>query len=291
MKRRLFLQSGALAGAGLMAARAPGFAQAGNASQNRAGANRGLIFKAVKGGASVTPQQLAELKRLGFDGIEGSAPGIEDAAALREMVAAAGLRMHGVVDSVHWKQRLSSADAAEREAGRVALEQALRDARAVGGSSVLLVVGKVTGDNETHDHVRDRSIAEIRKVLPVAGETGVRILVETVWNGFCESPESFRDYLDEIGSPWVGAYFDIGNMQKFAPAPDWIRTLGSRIVKLDIKDWGAGNGFCKLGEGDVDWAGVRRALAEIRFTGWATREGSDGSLAETARLMDELLDL
>ncbi len=247
MKRRLFLQSGALAGAGLMAARAPGFAQAGNASQNRAGANRGLIFKAVKGGASVTPQQLAELKRLGFDGIEGSAPGIEDAAALREMVAAAGLRMHGVVDSVHWKQRLSSADAAEREAGRVALEQALRDARAVGGSSVLLVVGKVTGDNETHDHVRDRSIAEIRKVLPVAGETGVRILVETVWNGFCESPESFRDYLDEIGSPWVGAYFDIGNMQKFAPAPDWIRTLGSRIVKLDIKDWGAGNGFCKLG--------------------------------------------
>ena len=71
----------------------------------------------------------------------------------------------------------------------------------------------------------------------------------------------------------------------------WIRTLGSRIVKLDVKDWGEANGFCKLGEGDVDWDAVRAALREIGFSGWATREGSDGGDDETARLMDELLDL
>ena len=105
------------------------------------------------------------------------------------------------------------------------------------------------------------------------------------------APEQFRDYIDEINSPWVAAYFDIGNCRKFGPAEDWVRTLGTRIVKLDVKDWGQDNGFCRLGEGDVDWPEVRKALAETGFSGWATREGADNSLEDTAALMDELLDL
>jgi L-ribulose-5-phosphate 3-epimerase len=289
MKRRHFLEKGALAGAGLLAG--PALNSEALAAKKRAGANRGVIFKAVKGGKSVNPDKLAELKELGFDGIEGSSPGMEDPAGVRKMVADAGLRMHGVVDNVHWKQRLSSPDAAVREIGRAALEQSIRDAKAVGGSSVLLVPGRVSGDDETHDDVWNRSIVEIRKVLPVASELGIRVLIETVWNGFCESPEVYRDYLDEIDSPWVGAYFDIGNMQKFAPAHEWIRTLGARTVKLDVKDWGVESKFCPLGQGDVDWAEVRVGLKETGFSGWATREGSDGGVENTARLMDELLDL
>jgi len=155
----------------------------------------------------------------------------------------------------------------------------------------LLVPGKVDGPDETHDHVWERSIVEIRKVLPLASRLGIQVLIENVWNGFCEHPEALRDYIDEIDSPWVGVYFDIGNVRKFGPSEDWIRTLGSRIVKLDVKDWGQKNGFCRLGEGDVNWPAVRQALAEIQFTGWATREGRDQSLQDTSQLMDELLDL
>jgi hexulose-6-phosphate isomerase len=58
-----------------------------------------------------------------------------------------------------------------------------------------------------------------------------------------------------------------------------------------VKDWGQANSFCRLGEGDVNWPEVRKALAEVGFTGWATREGNDQSLEDTAKLMDELLDL
>ena len=149
----------------------------------------------------------------------------------------------------------------------------------------------VVGDDENHDHVWKRSIVEIRKVLPLAARLGIHVLIENVWNGFCETPEQLRDYVDEIDSPWVGVYFDIGNVRKFGPSEDWIRVLGRRIVKLDVKDWGQKNGFCKLGEGDVNWPEVRKALSEIGFTGWSTREGSDGGLSETVRLMNELLDL
>ena len=253
--------------------------------------NRGRIYKSIKSNHKISPEKLAEVKALGFDGIEGSSPGIEDVAAYRSKAEEAGLPIHGVVCQGHWQERLSSPDESVREKGRQNLETAIRDARSLGGSSVLLVPGKVTGDEETHDHVWQRSIEQIRKALPVASWEGIHILVETVWNGFCYDPQQLADYIDEIDSPWVKVYFDIGNMQKFAPAEEWIRTLGPRIVKLDVKDWGVEPGFCPLGQGDVDWAKVREALSEIGFTGWSTREGNDGGLDKTARLMNELLEL
>lgn len=296
VNRRLFLQGTTAAAAAVGAGIWAGHSARGAAA--RTGANRGRIFKANKGGgigktAADYVATLSEYKRLGFDGIEGGSPDIQDIPALQAAIASTGVPVHGVVDGEHWKDdfRLSSPNPEARDRGRRALEQAIRDAHAIGASTVLLVPGKVTGPEENHDHVWERSIVEIRKVLPAASKYGVRVLIENVWNGFCETPELYRDYVDAIGSPWVGAYFDIGNCRKFSPPEQWIRTLGQRTIKLDVKDWGQKNSFCRLGEGDVDWDAVRAALAEVEFTGWATREGSDRSLEDTAALMDELLDL
>ena len=292
--RREFLQTSAVTTAGALLT---GLADADQSAARRERANAGRIFSSNKGGniGQDKPAMIAKLtqyKDLGFDGIEGVSPGISDLRALNEAIDETGVPVHGVVDMVHWKQRLSDPDPAVREIGRAALEQAVRDCNEIStGSAVLLVPGKVNGDEENHDHVWTRSIAEIRKVVPVAARLGIPILIENVWNGFCEDPRQFADYIDEIDSPWVGAYFDIGNCRKFGPAEDWIRTLGSRIVKLDVKDWGRENGFCRLGEGDVDWPEVRQALAEIRYTGWATREGRDDSLEDTVQLIEKLLDL
>ena len=251
---------------------------------------RGRIYKSVKYGGRVNLERLKKLKELGFDGVEGSAPGM-DFVGLKKACSEVGLPMHGVVYNKHWKMRLSSPNEEVRDIGRKGLEDAIRESKAVGGSSVLLVPGAVKGKGETHDHVWERSITEIRKVLPLASHLGIRVLIETVWNGFCYKPEQFRDYLDAIDNPWVGAYYDIGNMQKFAPSHEWIRVLGSRIVKLDVKDWGVKNGFCPLGKGDVDWMQVRRELSKIEFSGWVTREGSDGGDEKTADLMNQLLGL
>ncbi len=253
-----------------------------------------IIYTAIKGGGigrdkAAMVARLKQLKALGFTGVEGGSPGIPDTRALREAIEEVDFPVHGVVDMVHWKERLSSPNPASRAVGVTALQQAIRDSYAVGGSTVLLVPGKVNGDEENHDHVWQRSIIEIRKVLPLASRLGIHVLIENVWNGFCEEPSQFRDYLDEIDSPWVGAYFDIGNCRKFGPAEDWVRTLGGRIVKLDIKDWGQKNGFCRLGEGDVNWPEVQKALVEIGFSGWATREGRDKSLEDTVVLTKRLL--
>jgi len=257
--------------------------------------NKGKIFKSNKGGRIGNTEEeiiavLEEYKRLGFDGIEGDAPGL-NIEAINSAVEKVKFPVHGVVDNVHWGQRLSSPDAEVREVGLQALIKAIHECKAVHGSAVLLVPGQVTGPDETHDDVWNRSIVEIRKALPVAKEQEIKILIENVWNGFCETPEQFRDYIDEINDPWCGAYFDIGNVRKFGLPEEWIVILGSRIGKLDVKDWGVKNGFCRLGEGDVDWPAVRAALKQIKYTGWATREGADHNLEDTAELMNTLLDL
>ncbi len=257
------------------------------------------LFTAVKWGmieidGSVT-EKFQLCKELGYSGMELVSPvdgfTIDDVSAARQ---ATEMPVHGVVDMKHWDVRLSSPDAKVRGQGVEHLRQAILDCHAMGGFSVLLVPGKVTGAEETHEDVWSRSIQGIKQVLPTASQLGVRVLIENVWNGFCETPEQMRDYLDEIANPWVGAYFDIGNVRKFGKSEDWIRTLGKRIVKLDVKDWSQKDGFCKIGEGDVDWPQVRQALAEIGFSGWCTAEVTGGGAEELRDIhqrMTEVLDI
>ena len=275
----------------VMGAAAVGAVAARRAGPPRGPSLEGRVYKGVKGiGGHTAENVTAKFQRfrdMGFDGVESGNPTLRDAyfAAAKKT----GFAFHGVVCPGHWGKRLSHPEASVRAEGVKNLERSIRTVQTLGGSSVLLVPGKVSGPNETHEHVWNRSIVEVRKVLPLASRLGVRVLIETVWNGFCESPDKFRDYIDAFNSPWVGAYFDIGNMQKFAPAHEWIRILGARTVKLDVKDWGRKNGFCRLGEGDVDWDKVREELAKIGFTGWATREGRDKSLEDTSKLLDQLM--
>lgn len=242
-----------------------------------------------EGGTPVEKFKLCQ--DLGYDGMELISPNNPPVAELRAASTSTGMPIHGLVNDSHWKVRLSAPDQPTRDAGREILEQAIRDASAMGGHTVLLVPGVVNAE-ATHEQVWQRSIAEIRKALPLASSLGIRVLIENVWNGFCEKPEQLRDYLDEIDSPWVGSYYDIGNSQKFSPSEDWIRVLGSRIVKLDVKDWGVSAGFCKIGEGDVDWPAVRDALAKINYTGWCTAEVAGGGrerLADIAYRMNKAL--
>ena len=296
LSRREF--AAGIAGTALVAANLPGVTSVGSptTSKQENGSSSRPIYKSVKWGMidieGTVLEKFQLCEQLGYDGMELISPADLDPNEVRRAADATGMPVHGVVDMKHWSIRLSSPDPTTRQQGREFLQQAIRDAKSFGGDSVLLVPGAVKGKNENHDHVWQRSIIEIRKVLPLASRLGVRVLIENVWNGFCETPEQLRDYLDEIDSPWVGAYFDIGNVVKFSPSEKWIRTLGSRIVKLDVKDWGNANGFCKIGDGDVNWPEVRNALQEIQFTGWSTAEVAGGGrdrLTDIAARMDRVL--
>jgi hexulose-6-phosphate isomerase len=260
--------------------------------------NEGRIYKACKWGmihgAASAAERFQLCKAVGFDGMEPVSPLEACVVEIRQASAATGLPVHGMVNQrVNRLYRLGSPDEATRAEGRRLLARSLRECHACGGDSVLWIPGRV-GPDGTHDDVWRRSIEEVRRVLPLASKLGVRLLVENVWNKFCQNPEQMRDYLDEIDSPWVGAYFDIGNARKFAPSEAWIRTLGRRIVKVDVKDWSESRGLCTIGEGVVNWPAVCDALGEAGFSGWATAEVKGGrrkELAEIAQQMDRVLQI
>lgn len=240
------------------------------------------------------------LQSLGFDGVELSSPNDLDRDEVLAAKEVVGLPIHGVVDSVHWQKTLSDPDPAVRAEGLGGLRTALDDARAYGASTVLLVPAVVNKGVSYEDAYR-RSQQEIRKVLPMAEDYGVRIAIENVWNMFLLSPMECARYLDEFESDWIGWYFDVGNVVNYGWPEHWIRTLGHRILKLDIKEYsrakrdqeGPYAGFrVGLGEGDCDWPAVVGALDEIGYEGWATAEvpgGDAARLADIAERMDRIL--
>ncbi|MGE3353670.1 MAG: sugar phosphate isomerase/epimerase family protein [Planctomycetota bacterium] len=237
--------------------------------------------------------KLRLLRDCGFDGVEFDSPSDLDRDAALAAAKDAGLEVPGVVDSVHWQKPLSAADPAVRAEGLAALQQALRDAKAYGGTSVLLVPAVVRKDVPYAD-AWERSQAEIRKALPLAEELGVDILIENVWNNFLLGPTELQRYVDELGSERMGVHFDPGNLVRFGFPEHWVPILGPRIKKVDVKDFDRKrHSFdVALGEGDTDWPALMKELRAIGYDGWFTAEmkGGDGDyLRDLARRMDAFL--
>ena len=269
-----------------------------------AGLRAATIYKTLKIGMVDVPGSLTDrfraAKAAGFDGIELNAPGI-DIDDARAAIETAELPVDGTVCSSHWKIRHTSPDPDQRANALEDLREALRQTHAIGGHTVLLVVGH--GNDGSQDEIRDRSIENISKALPLAAEFGVCIAIENVWNHFLydhgggsdQTADRFIQYVDELNSPWLGMQFDIGNHWKYGNMGDWIRALGQRIVKLDAKGFSRETDrFTKIGQGDLDWVDVRRALAEINFSGWCAAEvagGGPSRLAEISANMDRVFDL
>jgi hexulose-6-phosphate isomerase len=77
-------------------------------------------------------------------------------------------------------------------------------------------------------------------------------------------------------------HFDVGNVVNTGWPDQWVRALGSRIVKIHVKEFsrklrdekGPRSGFgVELMTGDSDWPAVMAALDSIGYTaGWMITE-------------------
>jgi hypothetical protein len=86
-------------------------------------------------------------------------------------------------------------------------------------------VPAVVNDTVSYRDAYKRSQAAIRKLLPDAEKHGIKIAIEEVWNKFLLSPIEFARYIDEFESPWIGAYFDVGNVVEYFDASARLRVL------------------------------------------------------------------
>lgn len=226
-----------------------------------------------------TIRQRFELwRQAGFAGVEVmSAMNQHDVLAARD---ATGLEIPSVIISTHWTHPLSSPNPGARATCLEGLKQGLRDAKAYGASSVLLVPAVVNKDI-AYDDAYTRSMAEIKKAVPLAEELGVAIAIENVWNHFLLSPLEAVQYVDAFNSPMVRWHLDIGNLVNTAWPDQWVRILGPRIAKIHVKEYsrelrdqkGPRAGFqVDLLQGDSDWPAVMAALDAIGYSGWLISE-------------------
>jgi len=227
-------------------------------------------------------------KECGFEGIEGSP--IKDLDASRQLgklARQAGVPIHSIVYG-GWGAPFSDPDPKVIDKGLAGMETALRSAKALGADTVLLVPANLN-ENVGYGDAYKRSQEHIRKLLPLAKELEIVIAVENVWNKFLLSPLEFARYVDEFESPWLKAYFDVGNVILYGYAQDWIRTLGKRIVKIHLKDFKRrGYQWTNLLDGDVNWKQVRLALGEIGYNGFLTPELSGGDKAYLTDLSERI---
>lgn len=297
MQRRDFIKQTAagMVGAGLASVSSSGDAFFAEGRKPR-------LKKAIKLHMVETEGTLADkfalLSELGFDGVELRSPADRSRQEVIEARDRSGLAIHGVLNPGNWSKPFSSPDPEVRADGVDTLKAAIEDAAAYGASTVLLVPAVVTEEVSYEDAWR-RSQDAIRKALPTAEKHDVTIAFENVWNRFLLSPMEFARYIDAFESSHVGAYLDIGNTLTYGWPEQWVRILGDRVVKLDVKDRtrerysGRGQAVrVKLGDGSCDWAAVREALNDIGYEGWATAEvagGDEARVREIARRMDQVL--
>jgi hexulose-6-phosphate isomerase len=238
---------------------------------------KGIMYATIELKASVLDQFKA-VKAAGFDGIEPMSQMSQ--AEVLDAFKETGMSAASVCCATHWKNPLSDPSADVRAIGLRGLEQALRDAKAYGATSVLLVPA-VVSKQVSYKDAYVRSQTEIRKALPMAQELGVKIAIENVWNHFLMSPLEAARYIDEFESSAIGWHFDVGNVITFGWPEQWIRILGKRIQKLHIKEYslakrdktGPYSGFdVKFLEGDNDWPAVMKALDEVGYHAWGIAE-------------------
>ena len=233
---------------------------------------------------------------VGFEVVQApTEPDEHKAEEIKKAAEAANIRIDSVMNMDHWKYPLSSSDPAVVEKSLAGMRASLHNAKLWGCDAVLLVPAVVNPQTSYHD-AWTRSQKEIRTLIPLAEELKVVIAIEEVWNKFLLSPLEMAKYISEFQSSWIKAWFDVGNVLLYGYPQDWIHTLGGSILKVHVKDFKRkedGYAWVNLGDGDVDWAAVRQAFADIGYSGSAVVElegGDEAYLRDVVKRFDRLVN-
>ena len=223
-------------------------------------------------------------KEQGYDGVEvtlnpdgGLTPETSDEKVLeiKNLAKKHGVELYSVATGLFWQYSLTSNDESVRAKAKSILRRQLEVAKLLECDSILVVPALVSED-VPYDVAYERALEAVREAAPYAEECKVTIGIENVWNKFLLSPMEYRDFIDKADSPYVKAYFDVGNVVYDGWPEQWIDILGNRICKIHIKDYVRDvrtlDGFCDIGKGDVNFKKVVAALEKAGYDSFLTAE-------------------
>lgn len=260
-------------------------------------------------------ENLTLAKNAGFEGVELAIDASgelsltsteKEIAEVKKVADDLGLSLYSLSSGLCWDLRLSDDDEKIREKAKDMIKKQLDTAKILGVDTILVVPGAVNVEfsfpekKVAYDVVYERSLEGLNELKKYAESLQVSIGLENVWNKFLLSPMEMRDFIDKIGSDYVGSYLDVGNTLYCSYPEDWVRILGKRIKKVHFKDYrmqaGGLHGFVDLLAGDVNYPEVVKALHEIGYDGWVSAEmipnykyHTETIIYNTSNAMDKIL--
>ncbi|HHX73235.1 MAG TPA: sugar phosphate isomerase/epimerase [Clostridiales bacterium] len=235
-------------------------------------------------------EMFREVKKAGFAGIELNIDKPDasqhsltmetsqaELAEMKAMADEAGLMICSLSTSLYGS-KLGSLKKEDRDFAKALLEKQLEFAQALGADGVLVVPGGNYYDGQTILSAYENVFETLSEMKPLIAKGNVKVGLENVWNGFFLSPFDMRDMIDRLDCPNLGAYFDVGNVVAASFPESWIEILGSRIVKVHVKDFARKGGFYTGGDfvdlwaGNVNWSRVIPALRQAGYEGPLTAE-------------------
>jgi len=249
---------------------------------------------------------MLQAKKAGFEAIElcFAAKGVLSPRTTekqcRQILADAkkiGIRLPSLCTGMYWDYSLTDDKASVRKKAYELTVAYIKAARMLKVKHVLVVPGAVDVffkpdfKKVPYEVVWKRSVQQLRKLARVAQKHKVYLCVENVWNKFLLSPVEMKCFLDAVGSPWVGCYFDVGNIMLYGFPQQWIRYLGSRIKRIHFKDFKTSVGTVA---GDVPFAEVMKAFRAVGYDGPCTAEMMPPDptlLKRTSKAMDKIFTM
>jgi len=235
-------------------------------------------------------ENLKLAKEAGFDGVElaldmegevSMQSTKEQILEIKKFGEDLGLEFYSLACGLYWTYNYTSANEENRNKAKEITRKQLEVASWLGCDTILVVPGAVEvafdpGEIVEYDVAYDRALEALKELKGYAEELKVSIGVENVWNRFLLSPLEMADFIDKVGSDYVGAYFDVGNVLYIGYPEHWIKILGKRIKKVHFKEFRRETpgltGFVDLLAGEVNWPSVMDGFKKIGYDGWVSAE-------------------
>ena len=242
-------------------------------------------------GAVGFEEMFSQMKAVGFEGIElnvdkagHSAHSLtmettaEELTEIKALADKYDLPVVSISSSLY-AGNMGSPDPECREFAKKLLRKQLECAKALGAGGILVVPGGIEPDgSHSIKQAYENSLETLASLKDVIYETKINVGVENVWNGFFMSPYDMMVFIDKLDCPYLGAYYDVGNVIAFSWSEYWIEILGTRIKNVHVKDFkrntriNSGGTFTPLLKGDTNWKAVIPALRKAGFDGYLTAE-------------------
>lgn len=191
-----------------------------------------------------------------------------------ETCVAAEIEVSSVIANYRDGGNLLSLNPIDRENGVKSVVRSLEIAGVLDVDAILLHPGQLTVDG-TYQAAWDNLSSILSQLAPIAASNKTVIGLENVWNKFLLSPKEMCDFIDAIGSEWLGVYLDTANMMAYGYPEHWIRELGDRIVRVHFKDFKRSNHqFVNLLDGDTDWQTLMHEFRAVGYDGYVVHEVS-----------------